>query len=381
MKYTARIISRYTCDTSGVCSALYELGGMTVMHDPGGYGSIYATHDEPRWYDSESLIFVSGLTETQAILGDDTKLVQDTLQAARRVRPKFISLTGSPIPAVVGTDFEALAFEIENELGIPTFGFDTDGMHTYVAGVSKALAMVAQRLCQPGQSKLAGVVNILGVTPLDFSINGSAEALTQVLSDRGLTVQANWAMTSSLAQLEAAGAASANLVVTAGGLKAAQILQARFGTPYVLGTPYGPDLTDTIVTALNLAATTGENQSVINVPQDTGTIIIGESLTALSLATAIFQATGRGATIICPTESEAEILAYGCLTIRDEDDIESYLHHADTIIADPMYQPICPPRAKFVPLPHEAFSGRIYHSTMPNLVTELPEFLAAQKLD
>ena len=30
-----RIIPVYTADVSGVCSALFELGGMTVMHDPG----------------------------------------------------------------------------------------------------------------------------------------------------------------------------------------------------------------------------------------------------------------------------------------------------------------------------------------------------------
>lgn len=28
------MIPVYTADVSGVCSALYELGGMTVMHDP-----------------------------------------------------------------------------------------------------------------------------------------------------------------------------------------------------------------------------------------------------------------------------------------------------------------------------------------------------------
>ena len=26
----------YTADVSGVCSAMYELGGMTILHDPSG---------------------------------------------------------------------------------------------------------------------------------------------------------------------------------------------------------------------------------------------------------------------------------------------------------------------------------------------------------
>ena len=49
MKQIARMISTYTADVSGVCSALYELGGMVVMHDPSGCNSTYNTHDEPRW--------------------------------------------------------------------------------------------------------------------------------------------------------------------------------------------------------------------------------------------------------------------------------------------------------------------------------------------
>ena len=36
MKQTSRIISTCSADTFGVCSALFELGGMTVMHDASG---------------------------------------------------------------------------------------------------------------------------------------------------------------------------------------------------------------------------------------------------------------------------------------------------------------------------------------------------------
>ena len=46
MRQSYRIIPIYTSDVSGVCSALYELGGMVVMHDPSGCNSTYNTHDE-----------------------------------------------------------------------------------------------------------------------------------------------------------------------------------------------------------------------------------------------------------------------------------------------------------------------------------------------
>lgn len=98
MRQSYRIIPIYTADVSGVCSALYELGGMTVMHDPSGCNSTYNTHDEIRWYDQDSLIFISGLTEIDAILGNDRKFIDDIEHAVRELHPKFIALAGSPIP-------------------------------------------------------------------------------------------------------------------------------------------------------------------------------------------------------------------------------------------------------------------------------------------
>ena len=46
MKQVSVTLSTYTADVSGVCSALYELGGMVVIHDPSGCNSTYNTNDE-----------------------------------------------------------------------------------------------------------------------------------------------------------------------------------------------------------------------------------------------------------------------------------------------------------------------------------------------
>ena len=106
MKQTARIISTYSADVMGVCSALFELGGMTVMHDASGCNSTYTTHDEPRWYDMDSMVFISGLSEIEAIMGDDEKLIGDICDAASELHPEFIAIAGSPISAMTGFDYE-----------------------------------------------------------------------------------------------------------------------------------------------------------------------------------------------------------------------------------------------------------------------------------
>ena len=73
MKRTNRILPVYAADISGICSALYELGGMTVMHDASGCNSTYTTHDEPRWYSMDSMVYISALSELEAVMGDDEK--------------------------------------------------------------------------------------------------------------------------------------------------------------------------------------------------------------------------------------------------------------------------------------------------------------------
>ena len=79
------MIPIYTSDVSGVCSALYELGGMVVIHDPSGCNSTYNTHDEIRWYNQDSLIFISGLTEIDAVMGNDEKFLSDIKEAAGEI--------------------------------------------------------------------------------------------------------------------------------------------------------------------------------------------------------------------------------------------------------------------------------------------------------
>ncbi len=240
MKQSYRIIPTYTADVSGVCSALYELGGMTVMHDPSGCNSTYNTHDEIRWYDMDSLIFISGLTEMDAIMGNDERLIHDIEAAANELHPKFIALASSPIPYMNGTDFEAIAKIIEADTGICTFFIPTNGMHDYVYGAGLALAKIARHFTDAhiswdGQNKRT--VNLLGVTPLNFGPIEGVKKMTALLESYGWQVISTWAMGDHLETLSQAGQAAINLVVSSVGLEAAKVLYERFGTPYVIGTP------------------------------------------------------------------------------------------------------------------------------------------------
>lgn len=357
----------YTADVSGVCSALYELGGMTVMHDPSGCNSTYNTHDETRWYDQDSLIFISGLTERDAIMGDDQKFLRDVLSAARQLHPRFIALTSSPIPFLNGTDFPALARLMEKELGIPAFFVPTSGMHDYVRGAGLALEAVARRLVKEPAAVRPHSVNLLGVTPLDFAGNGCVASLRQRLE--GWEILSCWAMGDDLDALERAGEAQVNLVVSSVGLAAARALKARFGTPYVVGTPIGPFAGD-VLAALEKAARTGEDSvPYLSRPVgDGGVTVIGEPVTMGSLAAAVTKQTGIPVRVLCPLEEWEGLLAPGDSPVSGDEAVARELAGAEAVIADPLYRPVCPETARLYELPHQAFSGRCFRKQMPNLL-------------
>ena len=373
MKQIQAFLSTYTADVSGVCSALFELGGMTVMHDASGCNSTYNTHDEPRWYDMDSLVYISGLSELEAVLGDDEKLIKDTVDAAKQLHPRFIALAGTPIPMITGCDLPAIAREIEARCSIPAFAAASNGIDTYVSGAGQALRLYAERFVRPAQEIRKGSVNILGATPLDFSVNGAIRSMRRRLTEGGFTVQSVWAMGSEPDAIDLASQAEVNLVVSSVGLPAAKFLRERFGTPYVIGAPFGDLLSAKILEALQKSARTKECCDALEIPLQgvPDTIILGESVTSRALAAALYLGYGISAQVICPVELPDDVSFRSCLHLEDESDIQAVLLGAKRVIADPLYAPIVPKGCQFCALPHEAYSGRIYRKQIPDLVDHI----------
>lgn len=405
MKQTARIISTYSADVMGVCSAIFELGGMVVMHDASGCNSTYTTHDEPRWFDMDSMIYISGLSEMEAIMGDDEKLISDIEEAAAELHPKFIALAGSPVSAMTGFDYEAVASVIELRTGIPALGFPTTGMNTYIHGASMALAGIAERFVKaPGDAAGSGKrdgkmrINILGLTPLDFSTNGTDASIVRWLESEGFEVVSKWAMGSTLEELSRAAEADVDLVVSASGFGAAKVLYEKFGIPYAVGVPVGNELPGLMADNIRIkveefaqARAAGEaplsfEDAEISVEsgiflngrssgdgrsyEEGFVAVIGEGVTSLSLASSIEMECGIPAKVLCATECPDGILRECDRMTPDEDDIIPELKGAYAVIADPMYRPIVPEGVKIIELPHEAFSGRLYRDRIPDLVKD-----------
>lgn len=379
MRQAYRILPVYTGDVSGVCSALYELGGMVVMHDPSGCNSTYNTHDETRWYDRDSLIFLSGLCEPDAVMGNDAKLIEDVVRAAGEFSPRFIALCNSPIPYLTGTDFAGVCRIIENRTGIPAFYIPTNGMHDYISGAGLAFEKLAEELFgEPGSRETdVGVapgkkrsLNILGMTPLDYAAESCVSSLRGILEQDGWEITSVWAVGDSLDKLEKAGESSVNLVISASGLRTAEYLNKRFGTPWVAGVPLGSmrgRVNQALVkTAGSGVCTTAYETCERDIQGKPQIIVIGEPVMSCSIAQD-YEDKGLRTLVIAATEESGKLIRPTDRICRGEEEVEETLAQfcaEDTlVIADPLYRYVIPKGTAMEPVPHLAFSGRLYRSS------------------
>ena len=384
----------YTGDVSGVCSALYELGGMVIMHDPSGCNSTYNTHDEIRWMDRESLIFLSGLRDIDAITGNDRKLIDDAVEAAEQFHPKFIALANSPVPWLIGTDFQSICRTIRTETGIPAFHVETNAMHDYTYGAGHAFEQLARMLfgkddepednCpavpqersgeQSGTAEGRIRVNVLGVTPLDFTVRSQVQTLREILDKNDFQTVSVWGIGDDLETLRKAPTADVNLVISSAGVPAAAYLKKRFGTPQVTGVPVGA-FCGSLLQALRDAAETRKDRvpylEVLEQYRNFGSVkrcAAGEPVTTGSVAADIAIREKHGCDIICLTEMAEGLIADQDSAPRGEAQIRGTFSEYGEVTADPMLRRACRADAVFHELPHFAYSGRLYLNRIPALI-------------
>lgn len=362
----------YAPDYSGVCSAMFDLGGLSVIHDASGCTGNYTGYDEPRWYGSHSKVFCSGLREIDAVLGRDDKLIDHILQAGEVVRPTMYTVIGSPVPMIIGTDTKGIACEIENKTGIPAFGFDTNGIHLYNKGVAEAMCELIKRFTVASKVKISRGINILGTTPLDLSANSNASDLKARLEEWGFTVIGQMMMGATIEQIENLASAEINLVVTESGLAAAKLLEKKYNIPYVVGMPLGQE--DDVKVLLEETLVSGVSSQICDESEAGGILIVGEQVLANSLRRMLKKhKPDVKVTVGTMTGLNRHIADQGDLDILEEETLIDYIYsnQYDTLLGDTLMGDLltdtCP--IKFVELPHVALSSKVSWDHMPRLLS------------
>ena len=189
MRGLRKYLTPFAPDQSGAVSVLYELGGIIVICDAGGCTGNVCGFDEPRWFERKSAVFSAGLRDMDAILGRDDRLVAKLVDAADKIDANFAAIVGTPVPAVIGTDYQALKRMCEKKTDLPILAIDTDGMELYDKGEEKAYLALFTAFAKEKYEVCKEKVGILGMTPQDVSDLKAADKVREELKKEGVSVE------------------------------------------------------------------------------------------------------------------------------------------------------------------------------------------------
>ena len=244
-------LTPFAPDQSGAASVFYELGGILVICDAGGCTGNVCGFDEPRWFGERSAIFSAGLRDMDAILGRDDRLVAKLTDAAEKIDANFAAVIGTPVPAVIATDYRALQRMCEKKTNLPILTVDTNGMELYDVGEEKAWLTLFKTFAgkdvasqkeasEEDDSSKKMKIGVLGLTPHDVSDLNVEEKFRK--SENENTHYICYGMRAGIDKVKAAGSADKNLVVAPAALETAKYLEKEFGTPYEVGYPFVDEL-------------------------------------------------------------------------------------------------------------------------------------------
>lgn len=398
----------YSPDYSGCASALFELGGMIVLHDASGCTGNYLGYDEPRWMGSKSFVFCSGLRHMDAILGNDNLLIDRIIKAAESLKPKFIALLGSPVPMVIGADYEGIMHEVEERTGIPSFGFDTKGLAYYGKGISMAVISLIKKFCPKERVEESGRkgINLIGVTPLDFGNKGVEKDFIRLFENSGVSVNCSFSAGHSIEAIKKSVFSKLNLVVSQSGIEVAKFMERKYGIPYLTGTPVGSG--ETLLLKVKAALESGkacegaggccserekacEGETACEEvspgsesPLSKKVLVAGDQIISRSICEEA-ERIHPGISFVSGTifDFSGEEARAGDLFIRDESDFRKIVNSGEYagIVADPLVEDLltdeAKKRTKFFALPNVAVSSKVYWNESINILgEEMSAFLA-----
>lgn len=344
MRGLRKYLTPFAPDQSGAVSVLFELGGIVVICDAGGCTGNVCGFDEPRWFEQKSAIFSAGLRDMDAILGRDDRLVAKLADVVQKIDATFVAVIGTPVPAVIATDYLALKRMSEKKIKLPILTVDTDGMELYDKGEEKAFLELFKIFAIEKYQAEEDRIGILGMTPQDVSDLDAADKIRDLYQQKYGKQAVCYCMGDGLEEIREASSVSRNIVVSPAALMTAKYLEKTFGTPYEIHYP----LVDELIPDVDY---TGKKILVVHQQ------VIADSIRR--------ELKARGAEIVQVADwfmMKKELREEGDVFLRDEDDYIEVVENGDfdIIFADECMKRMIPEFGGiFVNTRHFAVSGKL----------------------
>jgi len=352
-------LTPFAPDQSGAASVFYELGGILVICDAGGCTGNVCGFDEPRWFGERSAIFSAGLRDMDAILGRDDRLVAKLTDAAEKIDANFAAVIGTPVPAVIATDYRALQRMCEKKTNLPILTVDTNGMELYDVGEEKAWLTLFKTFAgkdvasqkeasEEDDSSKKMKIGVLGLTPHDVSDLNIEEKFRK--SENENTHYICYGMRAGIDKVKTAGSADKNLVVAPAALETAKYLEKEFGTPYEVGYPF----VDELIPELGY-----ESKKILIIHQQVIANAIRQEIRTRS------DEQNKEVTVASWFMMKSELSEEGDLSLKEEKDYCKLVQNGnyDIVFADENMRGLVPGfKGTFVNVRHFAVSGKLQES-------------------
>lgn len=359
MRGLRKYLTPFAPDQSGAVSVLYELGGILIICDAGGCVGNICGFDEPRWQKKKSAIFSAGLRDMDAIMGRDDLLVEKLVLAAKEIDANFVCIIGTPVPAVIGTDYYALTKMAEKKLKCPVIAVDTNGMELSDKGAEKAYLELVRRFVLDGDSddkknmdikredgpSIRYATGILGANPLEVSVKNADEYIREYYEKPFI-----YGADGTFLDLKEAAYVKENIVFSYAGLAAAELLKKKADIPYK---------------AENVFAREFVRKHKDTLEKGKSILIVDDQVAGVTMRDEIASFGGeRKVTIASWFSMSEDLKREGDVHLLEEDDFTELIEEGDfdIIIADPVHRKMIKKDITFIEKNSFQISGVLYEA-------------------
>ncbi|ERK28402.1 nitrogenase component 1 [Clostridium intestinale] len=187
-------------------------------------------------------LYTTHLDENDIAMGDVRRMDKAIDDIVKEGLATNIFLMSSTVSSVIGIDLEAYCYIYRekypqiNFIYISNDGFKGD----WTLGVKNVLETLVAHIPKEVNRSEEFTYNIIGACADDYNYEADCMEIDRIMK-AGFNGENICTLTSntSINEIENMGAAHLNIVMRSEGEEAAKVLERNFGTPYVIGRPYG----------------------------------------------------------------------------------------------------------------------------------------------
>ena len=229
-------------DRMGILWSLLAVEGSVIVE----YGPAGTTHYSMGLFgelgvDQENRIFSTHMSEDDVVMGDVSRLENALIEVDEGYSPKVIFVVASSISAVIGTDLRGVCAYMQEKVNARLIAFEQGGFRgDYSVGIKEAYRLLVEQIAEPTVQKKPTTYNIIGASAWSYRNASDVNEIKRLMREAfGMECHACLCEETGADAIRTMGCAEINLVLRGEALAAAKHLEAKCGTPYTEGAPYG----------------------------------------------------------------------------------------------------------------------------------------------